>query len=65
VYNVSEPERSTALMRRKVDHALATDASVIVTANPGCQLQLQAGLRERGSSVRVQHIVELLDEAYR
>ena len=36
---------------------------MIVTANPGCLLQLQAGLRERGSSVKVKHLAELLDEA--
>ena len=36
---------------------------IIVTANPGCLLQLRAGLAERGSPVQVRHIVELLDEA--
>jgi glycolate dehydrogenase iron-sulfur subunit len=64
IYNVTEPERSRELMERKLDHALATGAETIVTANPGCQLQLQAGLRERGSKVEVRHIAELLDEAY-
>ncbi|HTE87291.1 MAG TPA: heterodisulfide reductase-related iron-sulfur binding cluster [Dehalococcoidia bacterium] len=65
VYNVTEPERSRALVQRKLDHALATGAGTIVTANPGCQLQLQAGLRELGAKVAVRHIVDLLDEAYR
>ena len=65
IYNVTQPERSHELMERKLDHALATGASTIVTANPGCQLQLEAGLRERGANVRVRHLVDVLDEAYR
>ena len=34
-------------------------------ANPGCALQLEAGLRQAGSDGRVCHVVDLLDEAYR
>ncbi|HZQ98413.1 MAG TPA: (Fe-S)-binding protein, partial [Chloroflexota bacterium] len=51
------------LQARKLDNALATGAEVIATANPGCLLQLRAGLKERGSEVRVKHVIELLDEA--
>jgi glycolate oxidase iron-sulfur subunit len=65
IYNLTQPQRSQELLERKLDSALDTPATVILTANPGCQLQLQAGLRERQSRVRVQHIVDLLDEAYR
>jgi glycolate oxidase iron-sulfur subunit len=65
IYNITQPERSRELLERKLDNALDTPATVILTANPGCQLQLQAGLRERRSLVRVEHIVDLLDEAYR
>ena len=43
----------------------ATGAEVIVTANPGCMLQLQAGVRLHGNGQRVAHVVEILDEAYR
>ena len=39
------------------------DPEVIVTANPGCLLQLRAGLDERGSAVQVKHLAEVLDEA--
>jgi glycolate oxidase iron-sulfur subunit len=63
VYNVTNPRESRQLQRRKLDNALATGAEVIATANPGCLLQLRSGLLERGSNVRVAHIVELLDEA--
>ena len=38
---------------------------VIATANPGCMLQLEAGIRKFGGATRVAHVVELLDEAYR
>ena len=63
IYNVTNPDESRRLQQRKLDHALSTGAGTIVTANPGCLLQLQSGLRERGSDVQVKHIVEVLDEA--
>ena len=63
VYNLTNPVQSRQLQQRKLDHALAAAPDVIVTGNPGCLLQLQAGLAERGSRVRVRHLVELLDEA--
>jgi glycolate oxidase iron-sulfur subunit len=63
VYNLTNPRESAQLQARKLDNALATGAAVIATANPGCLLQLRAGLRECGSDVRVAHVVELLDEA--
>jgi glycolate oxidase iron-sulfur subunit len=63
VYNLTNPKESRQLQQRKLDHAVATKAAVIVTANPGCLIQLQSGLDERGDQTRVKHIVELLDEA--
>ena len=42
----------------------ATGADIVATANPGCAMQVAAGLRADGSDARVAHIVELLDEAY-
>jgi glycolate oxidase iron-sulfur subunit len=64
VYNVTQPEKSRELLERKLDQALLSGAQTIATANPGCLLQLQAGLKARNSSVRVRHIIDLLDEAY-
>jgi glycolate dehydrogenase iron-sulfur subunit len=63
VYNLTNPVESRQLQQRKLDHAAATKAAVIVTANPGCLIQLQSGLDERGDQTQVKHIVELLDEA--
>ncbi|MSQ61397.1 MAG: 4Fe-4S dicluster domain-containing protein [Dehalococcoidia bacterium] len=63
VYNLTQGESADALLERKLDNALATGAEIIVTANPGCQLQLAAGLAARGSGVRVMHLAEVLDLA--
>jgi glycolate oxidase iron-sulfur subunit len=65
IYNLTEPVMARRLLERKVRHLQATGAEVVVTANPGCILQMAAGLRRRGASMRVLHIVEALDEAYR
>ena len=65
IYNVTQPEMAARLGNRKLDNAQATGAEVIVTANPGCHLQLAGGLHRRGSAMRVHHIVELLDQSYR
>ena len=64
IYNLTEPEMAGRLLRRKVRHVLATGATAVVTANPGCILQIQQGLREAGSRVDVLHLVEILDRAY-
>jgi len=63
-YNLSEPAMARRLRERKLDHIAATGASCVVAANPGCALQIRAGLAARGLAVRVAHPVELLDEAY-
>jgi glycolate dehydrogenase iron-sulfur subunit len=64
IYNLTEPEMATRLLHRKVGHVLATGAEAVVTANPGCILQIQAGLGAHDSRVRVIHLVEILDRAY-
>jgi glycolate oxidase iron-sulfur subunit len=63
IYNVTNPVESRQLQQRKLDRALASDPALIVTANPGCLLQLKSGLAERGSQVQVKHLAEVLDEA--
>lgn len=64
IYNITQPEMSQRLLTRKMQHALATEAEVIVSTNPGCMLQLQAGIRGAGAPMRVAHLVDLLDAAY-
>jgi glycolate oxidase iron-sulfur subunit len=63
VYNVQHPEMAMALLDEKMVLAKATGANVVATANPGCMLQLRAGMARSGSGQRVMHVVELLDEA--
>ena len=64
LYNVTQAESSAGLRERKVRSASATRAEVIVTANPGCLIQLQQGIKGAGSSLRVLHIADVLDQAY-
>src|SRR5262245_41751457 len=65
VYNLSEPEMSESLLADKIGKAQATEAEILLTANPGCHMQLGAGARMFDVDCRVEHVVELLDESYR
>jgi glycolate oxidase iron-sulfur subunit len=65
IYNVVHTGMALALLRKKMDAVNATEAPWIVTANPGCMLQLAAGVRKFGRQQRVAHVVEVLDQAYR
>jgi glycolate oxidase iron-sulfur subunit len=65
IYNALQPEMAEALIARKIPLANATGAEVIATANPGCMIQLRAGVARYGKQQRVAHVVELLDESYR
>src|SRR5262249_34724010 len=53
VYNVTNPSEAGALRDRKVDHIRQSGAELVVTANPGCLLQLRAGLTHDPSSSTV------------
>jgi glycolate oxidase iron-sulfur subunit len=64
LYNLTQPEMAARLLRRKVGHVQSTGAQAVVTANPGCIMQIEQGLRAAGSPVRVLHLVEVLDRAY-
>ena len=64
IYNLMQPEMSRQLLARKLDNALSTKAELIVSANPGCMLQVSAGLKARGVDLPVVHLIELLDRAY-
>jgi len=66
VYNLLQPEPAAELGDRKVGHLLAAKADAVVSANPGCLLQLMAGLRRRGErELPAFHMVELLDASIR
>ena len=63
-YNVTQPELSAKLLERKVGHITQSGAELLVTANPGCQMQIAAGLRAARAPVTVIHLMDLLDRAY-
>jgi glycolate oxidase iron-sulfur subunit len=65
IYNVVHTDMSMALLEKKMAAINATGADRIVTANPGCMLQLRAGVEKWGRGQRVSHVIEILDEAYR
>ncbi len=63
VYNVTQTQTALDLLADKMKHAAATRAAFIVTANPGCILQLRAGSEIHRTGQEVLHVVELLDRA--
>ena len=71
IYNVTHNDMSMQILDHKMERVAETGASCIATANPGCQMQLQYGVKradlkdESNQPVPVVHLVELLDQAYR
>ena len=65
IYNVVHNDLAEKLLQSKMRRIDETKADLILTANPGCLLQLRAGVSRAGGERRVLHVVELLDEAYR
>jgi glycolate oxidase iron-sulfur subunit len=65
IYSLVQPEMSARLRQRKAEQFAAVKPDVVVTANPGCQLQYEAAVREAGIEARVMHLMEVLDEAAR
>lgn len=64
-YNLTQPEMSEALGRRKMGHIAATNADYVATGNVGCILQIARKIKETHSPIEVVHPVDLLDRAYR
>lgn len=65
IYNITQPATAGWLQQRKLGHLRATGASVVATANPGCHLQIQNGLRASGdTTTEVVHPIVLLARAY-
>lgn len=65
IYNITQPEMAGKLLDRKLANLQRTGAAVVASGNPGCSVQLEAGLRQAGRPVRVVHPVSLLAEAFR
>ncbi|MCM2984898.1 (Fe-S)-binding protein [Bacillus safensis] len=65
IYNILQPKMSMQILDHKMTEASQTKAAAIVTSNPGCQLQMAAGIKRSGHSpsMRAVHLADLLLEA--
>lgn len=64
IYNLTQPEMSMALLDRKMENVRRAGADVLITANPGCLMQLRLGVQRAGLNVQVMHIADLLDACW-
>lgn len=64
IYNLVEPDISAKVLAPKVQRIAATGASLVATGNPGCHMQIGAGLRRAGIGASSIHPVDLLDASY-
>jgi glycolate oxidase iron-sulfur subunit len=65
IYNLTQPEMSARVLAPKLDALIEAAPEIVATANPGCAMQLAAGLAGRGVAARVVHPIELLEQASR
>jgi glycolate oxidase iron-sulfur subunit len=64
IYNLIEPDVSDRVLAPKLANIAATHASLVATGNPGCLMQIGAGLRQAGMRSRAVHPIDLLDASY-
>jgi glycolate oxidase iron-sulfur subunit len=64
IYNLQHPDLSAEILSGKLENIKNTGADMVVTANPGCIMQIGAGAKMSGLTVKVVHPIELLDAAY-
>jgi len=65
VYNLLQPAAASELGARKAESVQSTGAPLLITANPGCSLQIAFALAERGQDIAVAHTAEVLDASIR
>ncbi len=65
VYNLVQPEAARELGERKAASVRDTGASLLISANPGCSLQIASALEARGEHIAVAHTAEILDASIR
>lgn len=64
IFNLTRPDLSAAVLAPKLERITETGADLVATGNPGCLMQIGAGLQRRGSRMRAVHPVDLLDASY-
>lgn len=62
IYNITHHDMAMKVLNRKMDKIAGTGANVVLTANPGCLLQLDFGVKENGLPMEVKHVIELIDD---
>jgi len=65
VYNLVQPEAASELGARKAQAVLDAGAPLLISANPGCSLQIAAALADRGENIALAHVAEILDASLR
>jgi glycolate oxidase iron-sulfur subunit len=65
IYNITHTPMALALLDRKMEDIASTGAELVVSANPGCLMQLEWGRKRTGQKIKVKHIVKVLDESIR
>ena len=60
IYSLLRPKDSARILEQKLTALRSSGADLLVTANPGCQMQWQAGIAQAGLAVEVVHIAELI-----
>jgi glycolate oxidase iron-sulfur subunit len=65
VYNLLKPEPARELGDRKAANVMATGAQLLITANPGCLMQVDSAVRRDGNTIALAHTVEVLDASIR
>ena len=63
LFSIKHADISTRMLERKLDHLTACGAERVVTCDLGCLLHIEGGLHRRGSSIRAQHLAEVVAEA--
>lgn len=64
IYNLVEPDVSDIVLKRKLENVSAAAPELVATGNPGCLMQIGAGLLRQGAEATAVHPVELLDRSY-
>jgi glycolate oxidase iron-sulfur subunit len=65
VYNLLQPQSAQLIGKRKADNIRSVQPELLVSANPGCTLQIQSQLGASGASIRTAHPIEVLDASLR
>ena len=62
-FNIAQPELSLEVLKRKMENIKNSGADTVITANVGCMIQLKRGAQMSGCELKVEHIVDILDES--